>query len=75
MTRYFRLAALVLLVVVATAFVWRATPVSQAAPAATWTDVWSDQFNGAAGQRLDPANWTPQIGTSYPGGAPELGHR
>jgi beta-glucanase (GH16 family) len=35
--------------------------------------VWSDQFNGAAGQRLDPANWMPQIGTSYPGGAPNWG--
>ena len=73
MTRTFRLAALVSLFVLAAAFVWRATPVSQAAPAAGWTEVWSDQFNGPAGQRLDPANWTPQIGTSYPGGAPNWG--
>lgn len=73
MTRSFRLAAVVCLLAVAAVFVWRATPVSQAAPAATWTEVWSDQFNGAAGQRLDPANWIPQIGTSYPGGAPNWG--
>jgi hypothetical protein len=38
-----------------------------------WTEVWSDQFNGAAGQRLDTGNWIPQIGTSYPGGAANWG--
>lgn len=72
MTRTLRLAALVSIVVVTAALVWSAMPASQAASAG-WTEVWSDQFDGPAGQRLDPANWIPQIGTSYPGGAPNWG--
>lgn len=72
MTRPLRLLAASPIVLVAAALVWHAMPASQAA-AVDWTEVWSDQFNGPAGQRLDPANWTPQIGTSYPGGAPNWG--
>ena len=72
MTRPLRLLAASPIVLVAAALVWHAMPASQAATA-EWTEVWSDQFNGPAGQRLDPANWTPQLGTSYPGGAPNWG--
>ena len=72
MTRPLRLIAAAPIVLVAAALMWHAVPTSQAA-ANDWTEVWSDQFNGPAGQRLDPANWTPQIGTSYPGGAPNWG--
>ena len=62
MTRPLRLLAASPIVLVAAALVWHAMPASQAA-AVDWTEVWSDQFNGPAGQRLDPANWTPQIGS------------
>ena len=72
MTRPLRLLAASPIVLVAAALVWHAMPASQAATT-DWTEVWSDQFNGPAGQRLDPANWTPQVGTSYPGGAPNWG--
>ena len=45
-----------------------------AAPAGM-TTVFSDDFTGAAGTGLNTANWLYDIGTSYPGGAAELGHR
>src|SRR5919199_6657320 len=72
MTRPVRLIAAVLIVLLTAAVAWHAAPASQATGNG-WTEVWSDQFDGPAGQRLDPAKWTPQIGTSYPGGAPNWG--
>ena len=35
--------------------------------------VWSDDFNGAAGSRIDPAKWRYDLGTGYPGGPPNWG--
>jgi len=43
------------------------------APAPGWSLVWSDDFTGAAGTRVSPANWLYDLGTSYPGGAPNWG--
>ena len=38
-----------------------------------WTQIWSDEFNGAANTGVNTANWLYDIGTSYPGGAPNWG--
>jgi beta-glucanase (GH16 family) len=38
-----------------------------------WTLVWSDDFTGAAGTQVNGANWLYDLGTSYPGGAPNWG--
>jgi hypothetical protein len=40
---------------------------------AGWTRIFSDDFNGPAGQLPSSANWLFDIGTSYPGGAPNWG--
>jgi beta-glucanase (GH16 family) len=37
------------------------------------TLVFSDDFNGAAGTGVSTANWLYDLGTSYPGGAPNWG--
>jgi hypothetical protein len=37
---------------------------------AGWTQVFADDFNGAANTGVNTANWLYDIGTSYPGGAP-----
>jgi beta-glucanase (GH16 family) len=42
-------------------------------PPSSFKLVWHDEFNGAAGSRIDPANWLYDIGTSYPGGPPNWG--
>ncbi|MFH9657809.1 glycoside hydrolase family 16 protein [Streptomyces sp. NPDC017248] len=42
---------------------------SAPAPPAGWTQVFADDFNGAAGSAVDSANWRYDTGTSYPGGA------
>ena len=34
-------------------------------PDPSWTLVWSDEFDGPAGQLPDPANWTFDIGTDW----------
>ena len=39
------------------------------APPAGYTLVFGDDFNGAAGTRLNDANWLYDVGTGYPGGA------
>ena len=72
MNRPLRVLAATPVALLTAALMWHAVPTSQAATG-DWTEVWSDQFNGPAGQRVDPANWTPQLGTSYPGGAPNWG--
>ncbi|NGN93414.1 carbohydrate-binding protein [Nocardioides sp. KC13] len=40
---------------------------------AGWTKVWSDDFTGAAGSRINTSNWIYDIGHSYPGGAANWG--
>ncbi|MCP2168258.1 glycoside hydrolase family 16 protein [Goodfellowiella coeruleoviolacea] len=48
-------------------------PLAVPAPPAGFNLVWSDDFTGAAGSRLDSSKWLYDIGTSYPGGAPNWG--
>src|SRR5206468_2630137 len=38
-----------------------------------WTQVFADDFNGAANTGLNTANWLYDLGTSYPGGAANWG--
>jgi beta-glucanase (GH16 family) len=42
-------------------------------PPSLFTQVWSDEFNGEAGTGVDRRNWLYDIGTGYPGGAPNWG--
>ncbi|MER6631524.1 glycoside hydrolase family 16 protein [Streptomyces sp. NPDC000987] len=42
-------------------------------PPAGWTQVFLDDFNGAAGSGVNTANWLYDTGTSYPGGAANWG--
>ena len=46
---------------------------SSTAKAATWTQTWSDEFNGSAGTAPSGSNWLYDLGTSYPGGAGNWG--
>jgi beta-glucanase (GH16 family) len=65
----------------AAAFVLVAAPLSAGSPAyadvpdapSGWTEVWSDDFTGAAGTLPSSTNWIVDKGTSYPGGAPAWG--
>lgn len=43
------------------------------APPAGYTLVFGDDFTGAAGARVNETNWLYDLGTSYPGGAPNWG--
>ncbi|MCS0599910.1 glycoside hydrolase family 16 protein [Streptomyces sp. LP11] len=43
------------------------------APPSGWTQVFLDDFNGAAGSGVNTANWQYDTGTSYPGGAANWG--
>ena len=43
------------------------------AKAATWKQIWSDEFNGAANTGVNTSNWLTNTGTSYPGGAANWG--
>jgi beta-glucanase (GH16 family) len=38
-----------------------------------WTQVFADDFNGAANTGVNTGDWLYDIGTSYPGGAPNWG--
>ncbi|AVH55313.1 MULTISPECIES: glycoside hydrolase family 16 protein [Streptomyces] len=42
-------------------------------PPSGWTQVFLDDFNGAAGSGVNTATWQYDIGTSYPGGPPNWG--
>lgn len=42
-------------------------------PPSGWTQVFADDFDGAAGSGVDTANWQYDTGTSYPGGAADWG--
>jgi len=69
------------LLIAATASVAIAVPASlagaaQAAlpdPPAGWTQVWADDFTGAADTLPSGSNWIIDTGTSYPGGPPQWG--
>ena len=39
--------------------------VTAAARATTWTQIWSDEFNGAAGTGVNPSNWQYDLGTGF----------
>jgi beta-glucanase (GH16 family) len=58
-----------------TAFALQPTAATAALPAppAGWTQVWADDFTGAAQSGADAANWRYDLGTSYPGGAANWG--
>ncbi|RRR98565.1 carbohydrate-binding protein [Glycomyces terrestris] len=43
------------------------------AAAQTWNLVWSDEFNGSAGQLPSAADWQFDLGNSYPGGPANWG--
>lgn len=43
------------------------------AHAASWTQVWGDDFSGSAGSAPSSSNWLYDTGTSYPGGAGNWG--
>src|SRR5581483_2729539 len=43
------------------------------ARAASWTQIWSDEFNGSSGTGVSTSNWLYDTGTSYPGGAGNWG--
>lgn len=42
-------------------------------PQAEWTTVFHDKFDGPAGTAVNTAGWLHDVGTSYPGGAPNWG--
>ncbi|GGW09980.1 endo-1,3-beta-glucanase [Streptomyces capoamus] len=65
-------AALGLAAAVATA---ATAPASASAPTppAGWTQVFADDFNGAAGSGVNTADWRYDTGTAYPGGAANWG--
>jgi len=41
----------------------------------SWKLVWRDEFNGRAGTGVDRDKWLYDLGTGYPGGTAQLGHR
>jgi len=43
-------------------------PFIAANPATEWVQVWSDEFDGAAGQRVDATKWSYDIGDGCPAG-------
>src|SRR5258705_70482 len=42
-------------------------------PPSGWTQVFADDFNGAANTGVNTGNWLYDLGTSYPGGAANWG--
>ncbi|WP_225829114.1 glycoside hydrolase family 16 protein [Streptomyces naphthomycinicus] len=65
-------AALGLAAAVATAATGPADA-SVPAPPSGWTQVFADDFDGAAGSGVNTADWLYDTGTSYPGGAANWG--
>jgi beta-glucanase (GH16 family) len=68
-------AAAILLALAALASLAAPRPAGASLPPvpAGWTRIFSDDFNGPAGQLPSSANWLFDLGTSYPGGAPNWG--
>jgi len=75
--RRVRRFAAALAAVTAAASAWLAAPpAAQASLPPTpsgWTQVFADDFNGAANTGLNTSSWLYDIGTSYPGGAANWG--
>ncbi|GHO99668.1 hypothetical protein KSF_097160 [Reticulibacter mediterranei] len=67
----FALLALAM-VLALTAFVGLNGQIPQA-KAATWTQIWNDEFNGSSGTGVSTSNWLYDTGTSYSGGAANWG--
>jgi beta-glucanase (GH16 family) len=74
--RTVRLLAVAAIIVIVAAS-WLTTRISATAavppPAPGWSLAFSDDFNGAANTGVNRSNWLYDLGTSYPGGAPNWG--
>jgi beta-glucanase (GH16 family) len=66
-------AAGLVLILVATACTKPPASAPAPSPAAGWALVWSDDFDGKANTGLSRSDWLYNVGTSYPGGAPNWG--
>src|SRR2546421_3267877 len=66
------LAAATLLVTASVAATFTANAAVPGTPAG-WNLVFSDDFAGAAGARVNPQNWLYTTGTAYPGGPAQFG--
>ncbi|MEV6384579.1 glycoside hydrolase family 16 protein [Streptomyces sp. NPDC051773] len=72
--RPFRRAFLAVATALALATAWATTAQGAApTPPAGWTQVFVDDFNGAAGTGVNTSNWQYATGTSYPGGPANWG--
>ena len=75
--RRIRRFAAALAAVTAAASAWLAAPPAAHASLpptpSGWTQVFADDFNGAANTGLNTGNWLYDLGTSYPGGAANWG--
>lgn len=72
--RPFRRAFLAVATALALATAWATTAQGAApTPPAGWTQVFVDDFNGAAGTGANTSNWQYATGTSYPGGPANWG--
>nr|MDQ2837597.1 glycoside hydrolase family 16 protein [Actinomycetota bacterium] len=67
------IAAAVLAVPLAAAAFSAQATASLPGPPAGWSQVFADDFNGAAGSGLNTSNWLYDTGTGYPGGASNWG--
>jgi beta-glucanase (GH16 family) len=74
--RTVRLLAVAAIIVIVAAS-WLTTRISATAavppPVPGWSLAFSDDFNGAANTGVNRSNWLYDLGTSYPGGAPNWG--
>lgn len=71
-----RLAGAAVVAVAAASAVAFSVPSADASVPATpsgWTQVFADDFNGAANTGVNTANWLYDLGTGYPGGAANWG--
>ncbi|WP_045556721.1 glycoside hydrolase family 16 protein [Streptomyces sp. FxanaA7] len=72
--RPLRRAFLAVATALALATAWATTAQGAApTPPASWTQVFVDDFNGAAGTGVSTSNWQYATGTSYPGGPANWG--
>ncbi|MGI8668082.1 MAG: 1,3-beta-glucanase, partial [Jatrophihabitans sp.] len=67
------IAAAVLVAPLATAAIPAGASPTVPAPPAGWSQLFAEDFSGAAGSSLNTANWLYDSGTSYPGGAANWG--
>ena len=70
----FRFATLLIVgLLVLAALSYAPLSTTQTARAASWTQIWSDEFNGTAGAGVNTSNWLYDTGTGYSGGAANWG--